>query len=709
MITIKGGSKSAFTLVEIGMCLLIISILIMLCIPIIARQVKKTDEYSYYLAYKTVEKMGSQIVAFGDPGGEINISYNNPANSKFALGDKIFKILNPKALAYSHTSEIVSFPSYEYDFVRVCLGNPNVIKNYDVQAGNESWTYNDLIARNQTGFCATVTKNDFISKRFKCPNISLATVKTELTSGSKSAADYCKWLAQNCAGADNCSDENKKNCVRHIIQTSDKIEYDECIIYAADKDITSSAPGIYTQDTISNNVDCSSYGFVGMTKSGLDSSCTCDASHPVKALNNSRICCAQSASNKYSYYYNESSPCVYCDYNAFNENTGNCCPSNSYFSKALNKCVCNDGYAPDNASNPSSCTSTNAQCSEGSHSSNGVCVSNPPIISAERFCKLVAYNWNVSSANCSTFKKVDDTNYNQDLYKAITAKKTPYLSSKAVEGAFKNIEPNLIFANGLRMWILGDKSASVAGLSYTPDGYTPSVNSCIETSATTPETCTSGVSYFCKNDNHCYRINAGSNELKLADARNCCSSADFSDLITQFAGNDYLKDPRTYAINGFTVFIDINGSKDDDEGGGTMWKDVFPFYISSNGAAYPGYPLNAAKAEEIDASTGAVIKNRTYDSSSLFQGGNSSALSTDVYYYDIVNNKRRRVNAFSSIPYARALCLSTNISAYTPYCQNLGSKFRNSQTPIDRYIYSDKNPCWKHRCFVKLKNKIKFL
>lgn len=201
----------------------------------------------------------------------------------------------------------------------------------------------------------------------------------------------------------------------------------------------------------------------------------------------------------------------------------------------------------------------------GSHSSNGVCVSNPPIISAERFCKLVAYNWNVSSANCSTFKKVDDTNYNQDLYKAITAKKTPYLSSKAVEGAFKNIEPNLIFANGLRMWILGDKSASVAGLSYTPDGYTPSVNSCIETSATTPETCTSGVSYFCKNDNHCYRINAGSNELKLADARNCCSSADFSDLITQFAGNDYLKDPRTYAINGFTVFIDINGSKDDDE------------------------------------------------------------------------------------------------------------------------------------------------
>ena len=167
-----------------------------------------------------------------------------------------------------------------------------------------------------------------------------------------------------------------------------------------------------------------------------------------------------------------------------------------------------------------------------------------------------------------------------------------------------------------------------------------------------------------------------------------------------YEGKDYLKDSRTYAINGFTVFIDINGTKDNDElgGGGTLWKDVFPFYISSNGTVYPAYPLNAAKAS-----------GEKKDSSSLFQGGNSSALSADVFYYDIVNNKRKKINVFPSIPYARAMCLSINISAYTPYCQNLGSKFRHSMTPIDKYIYSDSNPCFKHRCFVKLKNKIKFL
>ena len=156
-------------------------------------------------------------------------------------------------------------------------------------------------------------------------------------------------------------------------------------------------------------------------------------------------------------------------------------------------------------------------------------------------------------------------------------------------------------------------------------------------------------------------------------------------IMYEYTGNDYK----------------VMGTKDNDEmgGGGTLWKDVFPFYISSNGNVYPAYPLNAAKADA-DNST---------DSSSLFQGGNSSALSADVFYYDVIDGKRRKINVYPSIPYARALCLSIEVSAFTPYCQNLGSKFRDSHTPIDNFIYSNDNPCYNHRCFVKLKNKIKFL
>ena len=125
-----------------------------------------------------------------------------------------------------------------------------------------------------------------------------------------------------------------------------------------------------------------------------------------------------------------------------------------------------------------------------------------------------------------------------------------------------------------------------------------------------------------------------------------------------------------------------------------MWKDVFPFYVSSNGLVYAGYPLNASKADI-----------------SLYQGGNSSALSSDVYYFDIVDGVRRKQVIYSSIPYARAQCFALQVSAFTPYCQNLGTKFKGGQKydKIDKYIYSNDNPCWKHRCYVHVKNKIKFL
>ena len=717
----KWEFKKAFTLMEIGICLLIMSILIMLCIPIVTNQMKKTDEYAYYAAFKTVEKMGAQIVAFGDPEGiNVEIDGNEGEENEGAFNinvspftikdyvsdyfDIILKSLFPKAFAAIQTSEIVSFPSYEYDYLRVCLGNPNVVKDYHVHAGN-TWTEAEIQAVQSESLCRNIfSKDDFIKKRFMCPNMSLASVKSMLETTFYNASDYCKWLAQNCTGAYNCSSENKKTCYKHMIltQSSNKAAYGECIITVNDPDLNYENPTLAanTDTTITNEVTCDKYGYGDMYSDALS---LCDCSHNpnlnyVKALNNKNVCCIAPEDGKFPYYAGPALPCLNCPFGTFNEKQKSCCPSNSYYSSALEKCVCSEGYTPNNSDNPTSCNISGNTCPAGSHLVDDKCISNSPITSGKRFCELVSYYWNVSNHNCDTFKEQDGVSYYEDLYNSITSDNTPYLSVKAVTGAFNDIEPNVIFANGLRMWILGDKSASISGLSYNPDDYEPSVNVCRLKPDTSINECNTNTDYYCKTDEKCFTLNQGDGSLKLGDARNCCSTSDFSDLISLYEGDHYLRDPRTYAINGFTVFIDINGTKDNDEmgGGGTLWKDVFPFFISSNGHVYPAYPLNAAKVGD---------KSTTKDSSSLFQGGNSSALSADVFYYDIINGKRKKINVYSSIPYARALCFSMEISIFSPYCRNLGSKFRHNEV-IDN---PQSAPCYRHRCFVKLKNKIKFL
>ena len=59
--------KMGFSLMEILIAIFIVAILAMVTVPIINRQMEKTEEYSYYLAYRTVEKLSGQIVALGDP------------------------------------------------------------------------------------------------------------------------------------------------------------------------------------------------------------------------------------------------------------------------------------------------------------------------------------------------------------------------------------------------------------------------------------------------------------------------------------------------------------------------------------------------------------------------------------------------------------------------------------------------------------------
>ncbi len=713
----KLNKKTAFTLMEIGLSLLIISILLMLSIPLITKQMKKTEEYNYYLAYKTVEKIGSQIVAFGDPEGDIPsvVYYDMNELSPLVMRDFIAEKTNalksifiPKAYAQK-TSEIVAFPSYEYDYMRVCLGNPNVVKDYDIYAGN-TWTLDEVQNTLNQKFCDLYSQ-DMITKHFKCNKASLTyqTIYDLLKTTTYNASEYCSWLATQCGGT---ADYKVIDIAEQTYETN-QAAYGQCRVMINDPDKNAPIVNLTENSNTENakTLECEDYGYVGMTNtaSGPNIACVCDNSHPLAALNNSKVCCAAPESALLSPYAKKNGLCVYCSFGAYNEKTEACCPAHSYYSESAGHCVCAEGYAPDVVSAPTACSRNASSCPAGSHLEDNVCKSNSPIISAERFCKLLAYNWNVSTSNCSNFTKKDNIYYNAELFNKITASSTPYLSSKAVVGAFNNVEPNIIFSNGLKLWILGDKSASIAGLSFNPDDYEPDVNTCYVTTDASP-TC-GAPKFYSKIDDKCFAIVQGNGSLKLGDARNCSASVDFADLIHQFEGYSYLQDPRTYAVNGFTVFVDITGSKDDDAdgGGGTMWKDVFPFFISANGHVYPAYPMNAAKAKAPDGEGGEGGK--TYDSASLYQGGNSSLLSTDVFYYDIVNGKRKKISVYSSIPYARAMCFSMELSAFTPYCQNIGSKFRKGKLydSVDKFVYSEDNPCWKHKCFVHIKRKVKFL
>ena len=92
-------------------------------------------------------------------------------------------------------------------------------------------------------------------------------------------------------------------------------------------------------------------------------------------------------------------------------------------------------------------------------------------------------------------------------------------------------------SNGLRLWILGDKSASIPGLSYNPVGISSTQNMCREllksdniSPLSTRELCDAAGGYFCAGESHCYTLDSAASLNKMGDARNCCASTDLSTI-----------------------------------------------------------------------------------------------------------------------------------------------------------------------------------
>ena len=108
----KNNKKSGFTLMEIALAVLIVAILAMLTVPMVQRQLSKSDEYAYYTAYKTIEKLGGQVVARGDSFENPDITLENfqklekvnkfkIAFNKFNQKARLFIALTTNKLVYS--------------------------------------------------------------------------------------------------------------------------------------------------------------------------------------------------------------------------------------------------------------------------------------------------------------------------------------------------------------------------------------------------------------------------------------------------------------------------------------------------------------------------------------------------------------------------------------------------------------------------------
>lgn len=567
-------------------------------------------------------------------------------------------------------------------------------------------------------------------------NSALATLEGYLKQ-KKSFASYCSALATYCNGTDDNENTYK---VKTELRTNEEVDdedgtttvYSYCDSYVTrPSDSGSSGSTSFLPVTAPKmpNV-CKSAPYYGMrnanevtTDENESESINCVCRTGSVTANNEKVCCASksgynsyapttvsaSARTAYNNYAGTTSVaantdtdyCRYCtgEYNPVNDW---CCPEHSVYNGTA--CECANGYEMEKpGTSAERCKKT--KCADGYHTDKitEVCVPNAPIIKGKRLCELIHSNWNIvpDSTYCNAFTTENNVSVNKAVLEAAKGNGgSGYLSINSKQGAFAKVRPNIVLANGLRLWILGDKAASIPGLSYNPVGITSTQNMCRELLKSSNEPlstralCDAAGGYFCAGEAHCYTLDSASLE-KMGDARNCCASTDLS-TIDYSAGLE--KDNRAFAVGGFTVFVDINGGA---KGSSTLWEDIFPFYVGTNGRVYPGYPLDAPKAKN-------AVSNDVY-----LAGNSVKNIPVDVYYFETTasGSARKRIVAYSNVSYARGICYAKLVGSHTPYCKNLGLKARGMGTDVSKVtemIDSNSNPCTNNNCFISVRNKLRF-
>ena len=406
--------------------------------------------------------------------------------------------------------------------------------------------------------------------------------------------------------------------------------------------------------------------------------CVCKNNNYVLSYNNPFVCVRKHPSppaDTVPYYYNNAESPVYCAIDSFNSSTGQCCRAEGEASGT------GDGWLYDAKNNV--CIQTNKYNPVGF------------LNDGKDFCEKIAENWNIKNSNCNVFPGYPGYNdkpfnslgrYYWNLYPAINGnglnKQNSIENLKNGRGAFKTLEPNIEFSNGIKLWILGDREASMSGLSYPLHesshkwaramcySYVPTTTGRVHDAATAKslqEHCHGDAKYgysYCPGENKCYRfIDSLPDTTILPDARSCCMNYSINNSHTL---------SRYNPVSGFTVYADING----DGGAGTLWDDVFPFYITTSGNVIPGYPIDASKDPA--------------DNPSVYMAGNSATyLPVDVYYYATRDQSKKRVLVSSNISFARGACIAGLVPEQTYYCQNIFD--RNPETGANKNTAYEKD------------------
>ncbi len=743
----KNSKKPGFTLMEIAIAVLIVAILVGVTGLVVKEQLKKSAQYSYYLAYRSVEKMAGQIAALPDSIAEneqankiahsSNISEKQfqhflKKNSYFAknevklffitMASKIaysegyfFKRLFPKTLAGSTTKSTIYTSDVVDELVlmlKVCSGeqivNPDAepIVNEDGSTTPVYYTKDDFKEDDYDG-CAEDNLEGEVSNLFGNDNCFdenpesadsvIASARSGLTSGAITSESLCHGLV-----TDYCTPYVDANTTLSVSYSDGTCYMNKSVEY----DQGGNDPGFaWDRPAVDPNACSTSYGYYNMYNSAPKDTtnnkqyfinCQCLDGYEI-SNNDARVCCPITSELGVSYSKSNTSDknnkCIKCTTD-FDIIYNTCCPEHSVYSGVKDTanstaCSCVEGYKMQIKDGKPYCKQVG--CSGGAifDEVNGVCITKPNIIKGKNFCESIAKYWNVSSSNCGGWTKSNDVEYNKPVFDAATGTNGKFLSVVSKDGAFANLTPNVVLANGLKIWVLSDKSASIPGLSYNPQAVTPSQNVCKpvpnKTNYIDCYSATGGKGYFCKNENNCYALDERSLTVgKMTDARNCCGTLDLTNIAIKDEEN-YQKQNVAFAISGFTVFVDIDGQK----GTGTLWEDIFPFYIGANGTVYPGYPLDGTKKENTSTT-------------SLYVGGNdASSLPTDVYYFDTdtaTNKARKKIIVYPAVSFARAACQAKIVSQYTPYCMNLGERFNDPHGT---------NPCNSHKCFIGVRNKLR--
>ena len=636
--------KSGFTLTEISIALLIVGILVAITLPVIKKQLTKSDEFSYYLAFKTVEDIASRVATA--PVDNNTEAYNHglfPA----AIADTLYEeIMIPsidatqKRNIYDATLKNVATAAYKTKFFQ------SILPCY---------------------FCDNTKPTAPSSETFYiCSGGKLVNHGSNLNNLSSNI--YCTENIPEVPepedpGTGGSFEGGEGGSFEPIEEVELEYPYIKLWIPIAlsSNSSASSTTVSNSATTVSGSTTSCAAGLTGITTSGA---CICSRGN----IPSGSTCITLVTDRD------------------FNPKTQAYCTSTEYYDYESGTCKA------------ISSATTTVHCQPGSraNATNTECYRNSIPITAKGFCNAIADTYNIDNANCNTFASSGSTSYYQGVYNAVVTTLTEGSNSvtrinsiaiASLDGhTFSSIAPNITFANGLRMWILGDRTASIPGLTSTPDNMTTTYNMCYITSDTESSCTTSTNRYFSKDENKVDQTGMPSG-LLLANA-SPCSNAGAGDWLNTTDGVAYtashIDSTISYALSGFTIYVDIDG---ENKGDNTLWRDIFPFYIATNGRVYPAYPIDGM------------------DDARKLGGNNPKFLPTDVYYYDASTSGDQRIKqyAHTGISYAEAMCVTKQISINSPYCLNLRESEEESRNLITG------SPCSSRKCFISLRRKQMFL